>query len=216
MKKLFKAAAALLTAAALTAALTATASALYIVKFPTQHSTTINPYKAGDNCEWFFDEEQNALFIKGKGKMTDFGNEFAVPWRKYADKIVAAVIEDGITSIGTYSFSYCKNLVSVSIPSTVNRISECAFYHCDALPHALIPASVDHIENMAFGECGLTTLTFEGNPSDISVHAFELVGRVSPCIVYCPDDFSLTWRMKVPHEWYGGYFNFAIERDYWD
>ena len=216
MKKLTKAAAAILTAAAVSASLAAAASALYIVKFPTQYSTTIKPYKCGDNCEWFFDEEQNTLFIKGKGKMTDFGNENAVPWRKYANKIVAAVFEEGITSIGTYSFSYCKKLVSVSIPNTVERISECAFYHCDALPHVLIPASVSHIEHMAFAECGLTTMTFEGSPSDISSQAFELVGRVNPCIVYCPEQFELTWRMKVPHEWYGGYFNFATERDYWD
>ena len=216
MKKLTKIIAVMTAAAAITSALAVSASAQYVIRGPIVYVTTVKPYECGENAEWAFDKETGVLTIKGTGKMRDFGSEKKVPWRDYADKITNVVIEEGITYISNYAFSYCKNLIGVSIPSTVERIAECAFYHCDALPHIFIPKSVDCIENMAFGESGLKTISFEGSPNDIHKWAFLLVGREDPCIVYCPDDFSVTSRMRTPKEWYGGYFNFVFEDDYRD
>lgn len=216
MKKLIRTIAVITAVAALAAGLAATASAEYVVRCPSVTFTTVKPYECGKNAEWSFEEESGILRIKGTGEMKDFGNEDKVPWRSFADKITNVIVEEGITYISNYAFSHCKNLVGVSIPSTCERIGECAFYHCDALPHIFIPKSVEYIENMAFGETGLKTVAFEGSPNGIHKWAFLLVGRIDPCIVYCPEDFSLTARMRTPKEWYGGYFNFVFEDNYRD
>jgi len=143
----------------------------------------------GENAVW----EMNAdgvLTISGTGAMSDFRSasyaEGKVPWYEMEDTITAVVIEEGVTSVGNYSFydcdaltsvtlpeglqrigqrafCYCDALTSVEIPDGVTCIDEEAFYNCMKLESANVPVSVTEIGNLAFLVCPELTLTYEGN-----------------------------------------------------
>ena len=68
----------------------------------------------------------------------------------WADDILAIIIEDKVTTIGSNAFNYCHNLTSVTISNSVTKIGERAFYECNKLPSITIPASVTEIGQNAF------------------------------------------------------------------
>ena len=73
------------------------------------------------------------LDISGTGQMYDYSSD-SMPWKNFISRITSVVIEDGVTSIGSYAFSGCSNLTSVTIPNSVTSIGSYAFYGCTSLP----------------------------------------------------------------------------------
>jgi hypothetical protein len=55
------------------------------------------------------------------------------PWASKKTSITSIVIEDGVTSIGSYAFWWCYNVSSVEISDTVTTIGEQSFYDCSKL-----------------------------------------------------------------------------------
>ena len=80
----------------------------------------------GDNCYWNFDTTTGTLTISGTGAMPNYQAR-ASQWYSN-DEIKEIVIEEGITSIGTYTFAYESNLTTVTLPSTLTSIGNYAFY----------------------------------------------------------------------------------------
>lgn len=75
------------------------------------------------------------LCISGNGRMWNSitGNPSAFPWYNDSEELTSVTVMDGITNIGDYAFSGCKNLKSVYVPSTVSEIGESAFAGCSRL-----------------------------------------------------------------------------------
>ncbi len=67
--------------------------------------------------------------------------------------IVSVTIPNGITSIGSYAFCFCKNLTSVLIPNTVTYISNYVFCGCNKLESISLPVNVKKISDHAFRGC---------------------------------------------------------------
>ena len=104
----------------------------------------------GDSATWSYLE--GVLTISGTGPMSrnSYGS---TPWKNYKDNITTVVVEEGITSIGSYSFQYFSNLTSVSLPGTLKEIGSNAFSNCTGLQQIQIPDSVTFIWGSAFSYC---------------------------------------------------------------
>ena len=63
---------------------------------------------------------------------------------------VEIVIEDGVTSIGSYAFFWDNNLVKINIPDSVTIIGDCAFGWCRKIREIVLPESINNIESSAF------------------------------------------------------------------
>lgn len=84
----------------------------------------------GENLSWTLDEA-GILTISGTGDMAD-----NPVWP--VSEIRRAVIEDGVTSIGSYAFYGCGNLEYVRIPATVTFIGDRAFFNCSRLTDIMV------------------------------------------------------------------------------
>ena len=110
----------------------------------------------GDNLTWTLDDS-GKLTISGTGAMTDYSWSNS-PFSSQGYSIKTLEITSGVTSIGTYAFSYCSSLTSVMIPDSVTSIGSDAFYACSSLTGITIPGSVTCIGYEAFYNCsGLKT-----------------------------------------------------------
>jgi ribosomal protein L37AE/L43A len=84
------------------------------------------------------------------------------------------VIEDGVTSIGNYAFTYCVSLTSITIPDSVTSIGYYAFFYCSSLTSITISDSVTSIGNYAFFYCrSLTSITIPDSVTSIGNYAFS-------------------------------------------
>lgn len=115
----------------------------------------------GDNLTWTFVESTGTITISGSGAMYHYYN-WSTPWYNYRAKILAVVIEDGVTSIGKEAFSFCSSLPSITIPNSVTSIGAYAFYGCSSLPSITISNSVLTIGGNAFYETGWYNVQSDG------------------------------------------------------
>ena len=110
--------------------------------------------KCGDNLTWIYVEATHTLTISGKGKMSDFDFDSGFsPWLNFYDVMTTVVINEGVTSIGSFAFSWCSGLTSVIIPNSVTSIGDSAFDSCNGLTSITIPNSVTSIGDYAFSGC---------------------------------------------------------------
>ncbi len=84
------------------------------------------------------------------------------------------ILQDGLTSIGTDAFSYCRSLTSIEIPSSVTSIRDSAFRNCSSLTSIKIPSSVTSIGGSAFSGCSsLTSIEIPSSVTSIGSYAFS-------------------------------------------
>ena len=105
----------------------------------------------GENITWSYDA--GTLRFSGKGNMNNISNGRRgerAPWyhSDYRDSITNIVIEEGITSVGSWAFISLVNVTTVTIPSTVTVIQPHAFQNCQGikcmnLPNGLTAIGVD-------------------------------------------------------------------------
>lgn len=111
------------------------------------------------NISWSV--ENRTLTISGTGAMKDYSSPEEVPWygtcvKDYIGEeeglITDVVIEDGITSVGNYSFSGCQHLKTVSIANTVSRLGERSFAFCSSLSE-IVCTKISEVGDYAFDSC---------------------------------------------------------------
>lgn len=102
----------------------------------------------GAAATWNVDED-GTLTISGEGLMANYTSA-SMPWIDYRNDITKIVIEDGITSVGTWAFYSMPNLTEVVLPDSLVRIGLRAFATCKGLTEITIPDSVTFIGERAF------------------------------------------------------------------
>ncbi len=89
--------------------------------------------QCGENLTWTYVEATRTLTISGYGEMNNYNPYYAryAPWSKnYQNELETVIIEDGVTSIGSYAFYGCSGLTSIEIPNSVTSIGNYAFRDC--------------------------------------------------------------------------------------
>lgn len=86
---------------------------------------------------------------KGNGTSHDYTVSNSAPHTYYAytpwyiSGCSTVVIEDGVTSIGSFMFYRCTELANVTIPDSVTSIGDSAFYYCISLNELTMPVSAN-------------------------------------------------------------------------
>lgn len=106
------------------------------------------------------------------------------PWTSYKEKITTLVVEEGITSLGYYSFYNMTKLTKVSLPSTLTKIgglgtvvsdegSYGCFQNCTALEEITLPKNLTTINSCAFRGCtALKSITIPDSVTTIGNGVF--------------------------------------------
>ena len=130
--------------------------------------------KNGDNVTWKLTSE-GTLTISGTGDMADFDywNGNGAPWLRVRLQAKKVIIQDGVTSIGSYAFYDCDALANVIISNGLTNIGNYAFYRCTRLANVTIPASVTAIGWGAFQGCrSLKSVKIPSGVSSIDSYTF--------------------------------------------
>ena len=86
----------------------------------------------------------------------------------------AVILQDGLTSIGSYAFEGCRSLTNIEIPNSVTSIGDYAFMNCSSLTSIEIPSSVTSIGERAFYYCrSLTSIEIPSSVTSIGYAAFQ-------------------------------------------
>lgn len=123
--------------------------------------------QCGDDLYWTL--KDRVLTIYGSGPMYDFEARKA-PWHGKGPRTV--VIEEGVTSIGAYSFAYQDFITSLTLPETVTRIGTHAFYSSENIVTIELPDSLETIESYAFWDCWVKELHLGPKVKDVDAYSF--------------------------------------------
>ena len=152
--------------------------------------------QCGEYLTWELTED-GTLTIFGTGNMDDWAAN-AEPWNAWRAEIRTVVIEDGVTSIGSF-----------------------AFYLCDALTQVTIPESVSVVGDNAFFWTGLTQVQYGGSLSDwAGIEIGQGNIPLKNCVVDCTDGIlDNTHKCGENVEWSfeeGGCLRFSGTGAMWD
>lgn len=150
-------------------------------------------YPNANDIKWELSEDGTLTFT-GKGNMRPLNNGM---WYFSEMNVRKIIIEEGITSIGSYVFQGCQTVKSVIIPSTVTmigmnafdmcwelysvkmgegvaKINSNAFRCCNKLEEIELPQTLTSIGNNCFDRCiALPKINIPGNVTEIGENAFN-------------------------------------------
>lgn len=87
----------------------------------------------GSNIGWVSYIQEGLLTISGSGSIPNYTLTTRPSFDSYKNSIKTIIIENGITSIGDFSFAELNNLESINIPESVALIGTAPFYACSSL-----------------------------------------------------------------------------------
>ncbi|MBR4458880.1 MAG: leucine-rich repeat protein [Clostridia bacterium] len=164
----------------------------------------------GDNVRWHLYDD-GTLVISGTGPMMNYSTSagYRVPWYDRRSDVTAVVIEDGVTTVGSYSFYYCQNLADVSLPGSLTSISSFAFQACSALTELTLPEGLTSIGQCAFTSCrNLNPVTLPASLTEAGGNCFSHssvsdVTVLNPETVFTNETFLSHTGTLTLHGWPG-------------
>lgn len=154
----------------------------------TLHGTT-------GECKWYYDL-RGSLWITGEGEMANYTSYEDTPWVKNNRIPNNVIIEDDVTSIGSYAFAsssisevelshysslkkiypYAFSDASISdiyLNDDITEIGEGAFSGCAYLQKVYMPSNIETIGDYAFNNCKKASLVMTDKLKKIGQHAFS-------------------------------------------
>lgn len=134
----------------------------------------------GENVTWMLGKD-GVLTISGSGAMEDYEAYNSAPWYDYIKKNYSSsttsatkvIINEGVTSIGSYAFSYCN--CTIQLPNTITSVHPYAFYHAFKYMEGytlILPNGLVSIGQYAFYNSGITDINFPSSLKTIGKNAF--------------------------------------------
>lgn len=163
----------------------------------------------------------DTLTISGTGRMSNYTLDALPQWSAYNAQIKKVVIEEGVTSVGTFAFYLMSGIKTLEFPDGLLEIAGEAFAGCGGIEELHIPDSVTRIGNYcfsgliylreltlgegletigddAFYDCmWLTEVTFPATLKSVGRYAFAMCTRLKtatflgPAPTIAPDAFEL-------------------------
>lgn len=133
--------------------------------------------KCGKNVSYSISDD-GVLTISGTGAMNNFtykdDDSSDCPWHGVRYALKKIVVKEGVTSIGSYAFSFDLSVTDVTLPSSSKTIGNDAFLGCHGLTSVVIPEGVTSIGAYAFWRCtSLQTITVPASATKFGDHAFD-------------------------------------------
>ncbi|MBQ3403995.1 MAG: leucine-rich repeat protein [Oscillospiraceae bacterium] len=131
----------------------------------------------GDCALWALNDE-GVLHIFGTGAMESYDfigtiNGTHAPWYGLKDGITKAVVEKGVTEIGSCAFQDCENMEYISMADSVNKLGVGAFQGCSALKSVAIRDGTAAIPSFCFRYCSsLKAISIPNTVTEIAYYAF--------------------------------------------
>lgn len=139
----------------------------------------------GDNLTWVLTDD-GVLTINGTGSMFDYSESNPAPWNEFQEEITSAVVESGVTTIGSNAFWCCYKLEDVKLPNTLTSIGQKAFQECYKLANITIPEGVTSLGYHMFNNC--FALKYVTIPSTVkTIPAWMFYNCMNLAVVVIPD-----------------------------
>ncbi len=145
----------------------------------------------GTNLTWELTKD-GTLTISGTGTMKEYSYGYDdAPWFSHRSDILKIIIEDNVTSVGSYAFYECgprvgeygggefyllesNDTFEIKIGSSVASVGYCAFAYCESLTSIAIPNSMTSIGHYAFAGCeSLSEIEIPNSVETIESGAFK-------------------------------------------
>lgn len=101
------------------------------------------------------------LFIRGSGNMPDYTPSSVMPWASYREKITAAVVGEGITYAGSYTFAYMPELKSLTLNDSVTQTGDYLAFGCPLLDQIYLSLYTETGAFIIGGEYGSTVWEYD-------------------------------------------------------
>ena len=126
----------------------------------------------GENLTWTYNVDTGVLTISGTGDMYDFDYTNR-PWEKHEREIKKVVINEGVTSIGTYAFYQCHYMEEAELADSITTIGLAAFNLCYDLTSVDLPENLITLDDAAFRGAGLTSVELPENVKSVGARVFD-------------------------------------------
>ncbi len=142
--------------------------------------------KCGDDVHYIL-FSGGTMLLNGSGDMYDYESDNnpdanLSPFFNRND-IKSVVISDGITSVGTFAFTFCDELKNVSLPNSLTRIGRNGFMpHIDeyvehhvlnGLTALTLPPDISELGRYAFSGTAITALLVPATVTNVSIEVFS-------------------------------------------
>lgn len=125
---------------------------IFTVQFNAQEQVETYGGATGD-CTWEYNPETYTLTISGDGNMDDYTGTNLPPWYGFREETKTVIIENGVKTLGGYSFYMFTALEYVVFNDTLEEIHFSAFRFCSSLEEINVNDKVHFIEYGAFSDC---------------------------------------------------------------
>ncbi|OUQ24868.1 hypothetical protein B5E77_12960 [Lachnoclostridium sp. An131] len=135
------------------------------------------PYKDPDPVFLLADETSSENEQDENTGEEDEKDEYLPPWEVLKEDIFTVILEEGVTSLGSYAFYECTALESILLPESLMKLGEYAFSGCYQLNFVEIPSKITSIPEGIFeANEALSDISLPGTITEIGAKAFEYCG----------------------------------------
>lgn len=207
-----------------------------IYDYPWDESNRNVWFSASDEIFWNYDGTN--LCIKGSGAIPDAPNAYSNTWSVLWDKPLDLYVENGITSLGSYSFANFLNIKSINLASSVKEIHDACFWISDDMKDVGVGLTsvsgsgvqtiryaafenreylkdisfpvLNTIYDDAFCNCGLETFTVPATLEHLYPAAFQECDSLSSFIAEGNDRFRTACDGTLLLAWNDSFNGYAV------